>query len=115
MGTKLAPSFANLFMGYLEDKFVYSYRLQPFIWKRFIDNIFFIWTYGQKELDKFVVYLNNYHDTIKFTVETSLIRINFLDITITHENDLSVSTNLYCKPTDRHNYLLYSSEHPDTY
>ena len=23
-----------------------------------------------------------------------------------------MSTNLYCKPTDSHNYLLYSSEHP---
>ena len=24
----------------------------------------------------------------------------------------SICTNLYCKPTDSHNYLLYSSEHP---
>ena len=94
---------------YFEDKFVYSYRLQPFIGKRFIDDIFFVWTYGQQELDNFVHHLNNCHDTIKFTLETSLSRINFLDITITHESDLSVSTNLYCKPTDS---LLFSSEHP---
>ena len=112
MGTKLAPSFANLFMGHLEEKFVYSYPRQPFIWKRFIDDIFFVWTYGQPELDKFVTYLNNCHDTIKFTLETSCLKINFLDITITKENDGTVSTNLYCKPTDSHNYLLYSSEHP---
>ena len=112
MGTKLAPSFANLFMGYFEDKFVYSYHLQPFIWKRFIDDIFFVWTYGQNELDNFVEYLNNCHHTIKFTLETSLLKINFLNITITHESDSSISTNLYCKPTDSHNYLLYSSEHP---
>ena len=112
MGTKLAPSFANLFMGYFENKFVYSYRLQPFIWKRFIDDIFFVWTYGQTELDNFVDYLNTCHSTIKFTLETSLLKINFLDITITHDSDGSVSTNLYCKPTDSHNYLLYSSEHP---
>ena len=46
MGTKLAPSFANLFMGYFDDKFIYSYRLQPLSWKRFIDDIFFIWAYG---------------------------------------------------------------------
>ena len=112
MGTKLAPSFANLFMGYFEDKFVYSYHLKPFIWKRFIDDIFFVWTYGQNELDNFVDYLNNCHDTIKFTLETSLLNINFLDITIPHESDSTVSTNLYCKPTDSHNYLLYLSEHP---
>ena len=62
-GTKLALSFANLFMGHFEDKFVYSCHLQPFIWKRFIDDIFFIWTYAQVELDKFVSYLNHCHDT----------------------------------------------------
>ena len=31
MGTKLAPSFANLFMGYFENKFIYLYRLQPLL------------------------------------------------------------------------------------
>ena len=75
MGTKLAPSFANLFMGHFEDKFVYSYPLQPLIWKRFIDDIFFVWTYGQDELDKFVNYLNTCHDTIKFTLEISCLTL----------------------------------------
>ena len=104
MGTKLAPSFANLFMGHFEDKFVYSYPLQPLIWKRFIDDIFFVWTYRQDELDKFVNYLNTCHDTIKFTLEISCLKINFLDITITKETNSRMSTNLYCKPTDSHNY-----------
>ena len=112
MGTKLAPSFANLFMGYFEDKFVYSYSLQPLLWKRFIDDIFFIWTYGENELLDFVKYLNNCHTTIKFTLETSLEMVNFLDITTRKNADGTVSTDLYCKPTDSHNYLLYSSEHP---
>ena len=111
-GYQTSPAFANLFMGHFEDKFVYSYHLQPFIWKRFIDDIFFVWTYGQEQLDTFVSYLNNCHDTIKFTLEVSCLKINFLDITITNEKDGTVSTNLYCKPTDSHNYLLYSSEHP---
>ena len=112
MGTKLAPSFENLFMGHFEDKFIYSYPLQPFIWKRFIDDIFFVWTNGQEKLDKFVNYLNHCHETIKFTLETSCLKINFLDITIIKQTDGRICTNLYCKPTDSHNYLLYSSEHP---
>ena len=112
MGTKLATSFANLFMGHFEEKFVYTYKLKPLIWKRFIDDIFFIWTYGQDELDSFVQHLNGCHKTIKFTVESSLNTINFLDITVNKEQDGSLSTTLYCKPTDSHNYLLYSSEHP---
>ena len=112
MGTKLAPSFANLFMGNFEDKFVYTYKLKPLIWKRFIDDVFLIWTYGQSELDIFVKYLNNCHDTIKFTAETSTITANFLDVTVNRENDGTIATTLYCKPTDSHNYLLFSSEHP---
>ena len=99
-------------MGHFEDTFFYSYHLQPFLWKRFIDDIFFVWTYGQDKLDKFVSYLNNCHNTIKFTLEVSCLKINFLDITISNDTGGVVSTNLYCKPTDSHNYLLYSSEHP---
>ena len=44
MGTKLALSFANIFMGDFEDKFIYSYPVKPLIWKRFIHDIFLIWT-----------------------------------------------------------------------
>ena len=43
MGTKVAPSYANLFMSNLEEKMLGSYDKQPTIWLRYIDNIFFIW------------------------------------------------------------------------
>ena len=42
MGTKLAPSYANIYMGWFEDTHVYPYDPQPLIWKRYIDDIFFI-------------------------------------------------------------------------
>ena len=112
MGTKLAPSFANLFMGYFEEKYVSPYPKQPFLWKRFIDDIFIIWTYGPEELTRFVSHLNSVHDTIKFTCEQSTQSVDFLDITIQNSEDSELKTTLYCKPTDTHNYLLYSSEHP---
>ena len=56
-----------------------SYHLKPLIWKRFIDDIFLIWTHGENELRKFVEYLNTLHDTIKFTCEQSMYEIAFLD------------------------------------
>ena len=112
MGTKLAPSFANLFMGYFKEKYVATYPKQPFLWKRFIDDIFIIWTYGPEELSQFVTHLNSVHDTIKFTCEHSLHSVDFLDITIQMTPTNRLSTTLFCKPTDTHNYLLYSSEHP---
>ena len=39
MGTKLAPSYANLFMTRFEEKYVFTYPLQPKLWKRFINDI----------------------------------------------------------------------------
>ena len=46
MGTKLAPSYAILFMAKFEEKYVYTYPQQPKLWKRFIDDIFPIWPHG---------------------------------------------------------------------
>ena len=39
MGTKVAPSLANIFMADFEEKFVYTYHKQPVFWKRFIDDV----------------------------------------------------------------------------
>jgi hypothetical protein len=42
MVTKVAPSFANLFMADFKDKFVYNYPTQPRIWLGYIDDLFLI-------------------------------------------------------------------------
>ena len=44
MGTALTPNYANLFMDRFETKALDNYPLKPLIWKRFIDDIFLIWT-----------------------------------------------------------------------
>ena len=105
MGTKVAPSYANLFMADFEDKFVYTYPDQPFLWLRFVDDIFMIWTHGTLSLDNFIVHLNKCLPSINFTHEISPEQVPFLDT-------MAIITNLYCKPTDAHNYLHYSSAHP---
>ena len=42
MGTRMAPSYANLFMGTLETELVKQSSKNIQIWKRFIDDIFII-------------------------------------------------------------------------
>ena len=106
MGTKLAPSYANLFMTKFEDKYVYTYPLQPQLWKRFIDDIFLIWPHGMNSLTKFIEHLNTVHPPIKFTSDISETRISFLDLTIYIEQS-KLHTRLYTKPMDRHMYLNY--------
>ena len=111
MGTKLAPSYANLFMAKFEDKHVYTYPLQPLLWKRFIDDIFLIWPHGKKSLLDFIEHLNTVHPTIKFTSDISDTQITFLDLSI-YISQSTLHTRLYTKPTDSHMYLNYFSEYP---
>ena len=42
IGTKFAPPYACIFMGEVETEFLKSQELQPFLWFRYIDDIFFI-------------------------------------------------------------------------
>ena len=42
MGKKYAPSFANIFMAYLEDEVLRKAKCKPLAMFRFIDDIFFI-------------------------------------------------------------------------
>ena len=82
MGTKLAPSYANLFMTKFEEKYVYTYPRQPKQWKRFIDDFFMIWPHGMDSLLEFIDHLNIVHPTIKFTSDISDTEISFMDLTI---------------------------------
>ena len=111
MGTKLAPSYANIFMGDLETKTLESYENKPLLWVRFIDDIFCIWTHGEEELKKFHEHLNSFHESIKYTLEYSFEKVVFLDTWVKKLKDILI-VELYTKPTDTHNYLHFTSSHP---
>ena len=114
MGTSLAPNYANLFMDRFETKALDGYPLKPLTWKRFIDDIFMIWTHGEDSLNKFIEYLNSLHETIKFTHEMSYTQIDFLDTTVKFGENRTLITTLYNKPTDTRLYLEHSSAHPNS-
>jgi hypothetical protein len=112
MGTCMAPSYANLFMAKLEQSLLSSPDIhKPDVWWRYIDDIFAVWTHGVEALEEFVAYLNSAHSTIKFTVNWSNDRISFLDTQIILSNGI-LSTDLYTKSTDTHQYLAANSCHP---
>ena len=50
IGTKFAPPYSFIFMSDLETKFLEGQQLQPLVWLRYIDDIFFIWTHGGENL-----------------------------------------------------------------
>ena len=73
MGSPMAPSYANLFMGELEQYILQNAPggLIPLEWIRFIDDIFAIWPHETVRLMEFLTYINTSHPTIKFEYEYS--------------------------------------------
>ena len=56
--------------------------------------------------------LNNFKSNLKFTCECDNNSINFLDLNVKLNNG-ELTTSVYIKPTDRHQYFHYKSSHPD--
>ena len=111
MGTKMAPSYANLFMGVLEKQMLSSYKHKPLVYFRYIDDIFMIWTDGEDSLNDFLAHCNNQNKNIQFEQTISNTSIPFLDVSVTLEGG-KLTTDLYCKSTDKHQYLYHTSCHP---
>ena len=82
------------------------------MWKRFIDDVFFIWTDSEENLDKFLKELNSFHPNIQFTFEKSEIKVNFLDV-VTEIKNGRLSTDLCSKLVDSYQYLHCNSCHKE--
>ena len=137
MGTRPAVSYANIFMARRIDKKILSLAAQlqdeknPLLcFKRFLDDIFTIYTGTLENLHNFLEELNKIHPTIKFTMNHTTPyshsdnpaplptcacctgnTLPFLD-TACSISEKKIIVDLYRKPTDRNQYLLPSSCHP---
>ena len=111
MGGRCIPPYANLFMARIEHN-IFPDNLLILIWKRFIDDILFIFTGSLKELLTLMNNMNEMHPTIKYTFEYSQSQIAFLDTTVYIDQNRKLRTKLYKKPTDRSFLLHNDSHHP---
>jgi len=135
MGTSCAPSYANIFMGEIDEKILalsktISNKGPIIFYKRYIDDIFLIWDDAVDSLTIFLDKLNYLHPTLRFSARftcpypchiltkyphtcfCSTRSLPFLDTLISIKNGM-LSTDLYRKPTDRCLYLLPNSCHPN--
>ena len=109
---KWPPLLPTFFLVPFETNALKNAPFNPHTWFRYIDDIFMIWTEGLDNLKIFIDYLNHIHPSIKFTSSHSSTNVSFLDVNVSLTNDGNISTDLYTKPTDKHQHLLYSSCHP---
>ena len=109
MGTKMGPSYANLFVGYVEHKFFNQYNgPKPELYRRYIDDCIGATSSSREDLNQFITAVNSFHPALKYTWEISDTSLAFLDIKVSIEGN-GLCTSVYYKPTDSHSYLLYSS------
>ena len=131
MGSSPIPNYANNFMAKHIDNTIFSIieniskeeNISLKLFKRFLDDLIFIFTGQSKTLHKILTEANNIHPSIKLSMNHTTINepdpcdcpkkdnIPFLDVSIYIQNQ-KICTDLYKKPTDRNLYLLPSSCHP---
>ena len=99
-------------MDEVETKFLKTQEKTPLVWFRYIDDIFYIWTHGKVHLEIFLQELNNFNPDLKFTYDSNEKEIQFLDFKV-KLNEGKISTDLYIKTTDRHQYLHFRLSHPN--
>ena len=58
MGTKMAVSFANLFMAAVETEILSHSTRKPLVWKRYIDDVFSLWNITMEEINGFIEQAN---------------------------------------------------------
>ena len=111
VGTKFVPPYSILFMAELEEAILRKTEFKPSFWWKYIDDLCFLWEYGEENLRSFINDKNKVHPTIKLIVEWSKTKIKFLYVMIIITEGI-IETDLRVKPTDSYQYSLSSSYHP---
>ncbi|XP_028410554.1 uncharacterized protein LOC114533251 [Dendronephthya gigantea] len=108
MGTKMAPTYATLVLGYLEEKLYSEFETrfgseqkEEFVraFQRYLDDCFTIWNKSEEDLRKLHAMLNSLHESINFTVEFDNAKLPFLDMLVYKQDD-KLNTDIFYKATD---------------
>ena len=116
MGTRLAPALATIYIGDLEEDYIQTRQKKPFLWVRYIDDIFTIWTHSLEDFEDFFENLNLVNPKIHFTAKTNSQACDFLDLTVYKGPEFAstgkLSTKIYYKPWNTFSFPLGSSYMP---
>ena len=107
LGTRIAPPYANLFMGKQEGTIILTFLHLIYFWKHLFDGIFLGSHSWLKSLTTFV---NTISPTIKNTFTYSEQTVSLLDVQ--NSGSTKLKTKLYKKPTHSLTVLHIHSYHP---
>ena len=113
MGSPLGPTFANFYMGDLENRVFKTVTDKPNIYGRYVDDIF-VQVEDLSQLTQLRDVFQS-HSVLNFTYEVSASgSLPFLDVLVKNDSDKFV-TQIYHKPTDHGHCLNGLSECTDKY
>lgn len=96
MGSKFAPSFANLYVGLFESLFItneHKWKENIVLYKRYIDDLLFIWQGSAIDFEDFKIYLNENDWGLNFSGVINPVSVDYLDITLFHDRDKICTKN----------------------
>jgi hypothetical protein len=116
MGTPVAPPYSNIYVAAcLEAVAKANCEDWPRIYKRFIDDGFFIWERDEASLLDFLQLLNNTLPNINLTWQYSQTSIDYMDLTVTKcagtGADVRLKITTYQKPHNQYMYIPWFSFH----
>ena len=72
MGTKIGPSYANLFVGYIKHQFFNQYNgPKPELYRPYINDCVGTTSSTREDLNQFITAINSFHSALKCTWEIS--------------------------------------------
>ncbi|XP_053571570.1 uncharacterized protein LOC128661327 [Bombina bombina] len=109
--TYLQPIVVDLY-GYLKDTTSFIEKIKHVTW--YIDDLVLVWDGDQQSVARFLDYVNSNKLNLSFTMTENANTINFLDVTLTSNNDThSIDIELFRKSTaDKHvnsSYLSFTT------
>ena len=117
MGTPPAPSYATIYYGIHEEKFLKKYSHRVIYYRRFIDNVIGIWSPNPNTKTDDIEW-NSFQDTMNtfpgLTWEFSECAktVDFMDMTISITNANKIEITLFEKKMNLHLYIPPHSAHP---
>ena len=111
MGSPISPIVVNLFMENFEEKAISTAPLPPHFWKRYVDDTFTILESSHRRA--FLDHINSIDQHIQFTCEEQREdgSIPFLDVLVIPDEDRSLNSTVFRKPTHTDLYLQWDSHH----
>ena len=89
----MAPANANIVMSIFERRLLTGSCSKPFVWFRYIDDIFAIWTYGDDKFKDSMPYINSIHSSFQFTCNYSNECVQFLYVSVSVDNSGNIPTD----------------------